>query len=94
MIQNAVPTFRARSMPNAPAFDPQRVFSLQLMLSKFEYDRKLNPCFTSGSFELAVSELAVQRTRRGVPLLVMGSRDDTECGTNVSSPLNAECSGV
>lgn len=74
-----VPTFRARSMPNAPAFDPQRVFSLQLMLSKFEYDRNLNPCFTSGSFELAVSELAVQRTRRGVPLLVMGSRDDTEC---------------
>ncbi len=74
-----VPTFRARSMPSAPAFDPQQVFSLQLMLSKFEYDRKLNPYFTPGSFELAVSEIAVQRTRRGVPLLVMGSRDDTEC---------------
>ncbi len=72
-----VPTFRARSMPSAPAFDPQQVFSLQLMLSKFEYDRELNPCFTAGSFELAVSEMAVQRNPRGVPLLVIGSRDDT-----------------
>ena len=71
-----VPTFRARSMPSAPAFDPQQVYSLQLMLSKFEYDRELNPCFTAGSFELAVSDLAVQRNPRGVRLVVLGSQDD------------------
>ncbi|NJM97759.1 MAG: CIA30 family protein [Phormidesmis sp. RL_2_1] len=70
-----VPTFRARSLPDAPAFDPARVFSFQLMLSKFEYDRKLNPRFSAGTFELAVSYISVQRPRQGIPLIVVGGPD-------------------
>ncbi|MEL6815829.1 MAG: CIA30 family protein [Cyanobacteria bacterium J06598_3] len=71
-----IATFRARSVPDAPAFDPQRVFSFQLMLSKFEYDRQLNPKFSAGPFELAVSKMSVYRPRQGVPLVVVGDRDD------------------
>ncbi|MEM9087658.1 MAG: CIA30 family protein [Cyanobacteria bacterium P01_F01_bin.53] len=72
-----VATFRARSVPNAPAFDPSRVFSLQLMLSKFEHDRRLNPQFMAGPFELAVSGLSVYRPRQGVPLVVVGVQDES-----------------
>ncbi len=69
-----VATFRARSMPEAPAFDPQKVFSLQLMLSKFEYDRQLNPNFKPGPFELAVRQISVYRPRQGPPLVIVGDR--------------------
>lgn len=72
-----VPTFRARSMPDAPPFNPAKVFSLQLMLSKFEYDRQLNPKFKAGPFELAVKNIGVYRPRQGVPLVVVGSQDET-----------------
>ncbi|MEL7350842.1 MAG: CIA30 family protein [Cyanobacteria bacterium P01_A01_bin.116] len=72
-----VPTFRARSMPDAPPFDPAKVFSLQLMLSKFEYDRQLNPKFKAGPFELAVKNIGVYRPRQGVPLVVVGNQDET-----------------
>ncbi len=71
-----VATFRAKSVPNAPPFDPQKVFSFQLMLSKFEYDRQLNPSFTPGTFELALQYMNVYRSRKGVPLLVVGSQDE------------------
>jgi hypothetical protein len=72
-----VPTFRARSVPDAPAFDAAKVFSFQLMLSKFEKDRQLNPQFAAGPFELAVSKISVYRARRGVPLVVVGSPEET-----------------
>ena len=72
-----MPTFRARSMPDAPPFDPAKVFSLQLMLSKFEYDRQLNPKFKAGPFELAVKNIGVYRPRQGVPLVVVGNQDET-----------------
>ncbi len=73
-----VATFRAKSVADAPPFDPQRVFSFQLMLSKFEYDRQLNPNFTPGTFELAVRYMSVCRQRKGVPLVVVGSSDEVE----------------
>lgn len=73
-----VATFRARSMPEAPAFDRQKVFSLQLMLSKFEYDRQLNPNFAPGTFELAVSQIGVYRLRQGPPLVIVGNSDESD----------------
>ncbi|KAI4332508.1 hypothetical protein L6164_017412 [Bauhinia variegata] len=51
------PLFRARTMPDAPPFDPSNIISLQLMFSKFEYDGKLNPTFIEGPFELPVSSI-------------------------------------
>ncbi|KAL5576974.1 hypothetical protein UlMin_018673 [Ulmus minor] len=51
------PIFRARSVSDAPPFDPTNVVSLQLMFSKFEYDGKLNPTFVEGPFQLPVSSI-------------------------------------
>ncbi|KAL1328783.1 hypothetical protein HN51_038562 [Arachis hypogaea] len=51
------PVFRARTVSDAPPFDPTNVISLQLMFSKFEYDGKLNGTFVEGSFELPVSSI-------------------------------------
>ncbi len=60
-----VPTFRARSMPDSSPFDPAKTVSFQLMLSKFEYDKRLNPSFTAGPFELAVKRIGLYRPRQG-----------------------------
>ncbi|XP_061364908.1 protein HIGH CHLOROPHYLL FLUORESCENCE PHENOTYPE 173, chloroplastic isoform X1 [Gastrolobium bilobum] len=51
------PVFRARTVSDAPPFDPSNVASLQLMFSKFEYDGKLNETFMEGPFELPVSSI-------------------------------------
>ncbi|CAA3011853.1 Hypothetical predicted protein [Olea europaea subsp. europaea] len=51
------PIFRARTVSDAPPFDASQIISLQLMFSKFEYDGKLNPTFTEGSFQLPVSSI-------------------------------------
>jgi hypothetical protein len=54
-----VPVFRAKTVKGAPGLNPSRVRSLQLMLSKFEYDGVLNPYFSAGSFTLLVQSIAV-----------------------------------
>ncbi|XP_057949330.1 uncharacterized protein LOC131144612 isoform X2 [Malania oleifera] len=51
------PVFRARTVSDAPPFDPSRIVSLQLMFSKFEYDGKLNPTFVEGAFQLLISSI-------------------------------------
>ncbi|XP_059436014.1 protein HIGH CHLOROPHYLL FLUORESCENCE PHENOTYPE 173, chloroplastic-like [Corylus avellana] len=51
------PIFRARTVSDAPPFDPTSVISLQLMFSKFEYDGKLNPTFVEGAFQLPLSSI-------------------------------------
>ena len=49
---------RARVVQRAP-ISPERIYSLQLMLSKFEYDRQLNPHFAAGPFQLVVESVKV-----------------------------------
>jgi hypothetical protein len=51
-----VPIFRAKTVTNAP-LDTTQIRSLQLMLSKFEYDRALNPQFTPGLFSLEIASI-------------------------------------
>lgn len=51
------PIFRARTVLDAPPFDPSKVISFQLMYSKFEYDGKLNPSFKEGAFLLPLSSI-------------------------------------
>ncbi|KAI3966038.1 hypothetical protein MKX01_010995 [Papaver californicum] len=51
------PIFRAKTVFEAPPFDPSTIVSLQLMYSKFEYDGKLNPTFEEGPFELPISTI-------------------------------------
>ncbi|KAK9268198.1 hypothetical protein L1049_010641 [Liquidambar formosana] len=51
------PIFRARTVFDAPPFNPSKIISMQLMFSKFEYDGKLNPTFVEGAFQLPVSSI-------------------------------------
>jgi uncharacterized protein YbjT (DUF2867 family) len=53
-----VPVFRAKVVNPSPPFDRHQIRSFQLMLSKFEYDRELNPKFTPGSFTLEIESIA------------------------------------
>lgn len=48
------PVFRAKTVKDAAPIDPSSICSLQLMLSKFEYDGELNPKFSDGGFALQV----------------------------------------
>ena len=54
---NLTPVFRAKTVQDCPSIDPSRISSLQLMLSKFEYDGALNPKFTPGGFALQVESI-------------------------------------
>lgn len=49
--------FRAKTMDFADPLDPSKISSFQLMLSKFEYDKELNPKFAPGSFALQVESI-------------------------------------
>ncbi|KAL8032402.1 hypothetical protein ABFX02_13G093800 [Erythranthe guttata] len=51
------PIFRAKTVADAPPFNPSEIISLQLMFSKFEYDGKLNPTFLEGPFQLPISAI-------------------------------------
>lgn len=51
------PVFRAKTLPDAPPIDRDRICSWQLMLSKFEYDGALNPHFTPGLFQLQIAAI-------------------------------------
>lgn len=53
--------FRSDTLENAPGLDPSRIIAFQLMLSKFEYDRELNPNFRPGKFEIVVDNVAAFR---------------------------------
>ena len=54
-----IPVLRAKRVQGGRAFDPKQVRSLQLMLSKFEYDGALNPRFTPGPFVLEMSQISL-----------------------------------
>ncbi len=56
-----VATRRARTVPEASSLNPAQLHSMQLMLSKFEYDGDLNPAFQAGAFGLTVERLGVYR---------------------------------
>lgn len=60
-----VSTFRARSLPDAAPYNPAKTVSFQLMLSKFEYNKQLNPCFIAGPFELAIRQVGLYRSQQG-----------------------------
>lgn len=53
-----IPAFRAKTLSNAAPLNASRICSLQLMLSKFEYDGNLNPHFTPGSFALELQTIS------------------------------------
>ena len=52
-----IPVFRAKTVPDAGSLNTSKITSLQLMLSKFEYDGALNPQFSAGFFSLEVESI-------------------------------------
>ena len=52
-----IPVFRAKTLDTAEQLDPSQISSFQLMLSKFEYDKELNPKFEPGGFALQVESI-------------------------------------
>lgn len=52
-----VPVFRAKTLDTKESIATENICSLQLMLSKFEYDGQLNPKFTPGRFALEVESI-------------------------------------
>ncbi len=52
-----VPVFRAKTVKDCPPIDASNIYSLQLMLSKFEYDGELNPRFSPGNFNLQIESI-------------------------------------
>ena len=67
-----VPVFRAKTLNGADAkpLDASKVYSMQLMLSKFEYDGMLNPSFATGPFELPIAEVSTYFKEPVVPRIV------------------------
>ncbi|MEB3341880.1 CIA30 family protein [Okeania sp.] len=56
-FKDLIPVFRARVVENAQPFNPNQIYSYQLMLSKFEYNRELNPKFAPGFFQLEIESI-------------------------------------
>ncbi len=56
-FKDLTPVFRAKVVENAQPFNPSQIYSCQLMLSKFEYNRELNPKFSPGFFQLEVESI-------------------------------------
>lgn len=52
-----IPVFRAKVVRDAGIFDRTKIYSFQLMLSKFEYEGALNPNFSPGNFALYVESI-------------------------------------
>ncbi|NJK61956.1 MAG: CIA30 family protein [Synechococcaceae cyanobacterium SM2_3_1] len=73
-----IPTFRARTLADAPPLDPSGVSSFQLMLSKFEQDKQLNPHFAPGPFGLQIQTLGVYRAQSLPQLVVLTVAPSTE----------------
>lgn len=79
-LRSQTPVFRAKTLRNSP-LDASSIFSLQLMLSKFEYDEMLNPSFTPGHFELPVAAIRTYMVPDGLrPRMVhVSSAGVTRC---------------
>ena len=72
-----VPTFRAKTVPNAPLLKSAHIHSLQIMLSKFEYDRQLNPHFSAGSFNLDLKAIGVYCNQARLPWIMVGNSESS-----------------
>jgi len=66
-----IPVVRAKTVPEAGVFDSSRVYSLQLMLSKFEYDGALNPRFSPGVFNLEVESIKAYGQEVNTPQVIL-----------------------
>jgi hypothetical protein len=74
-FRDLVPIFRAKTVTDAPSIDLSQIRSLQLMLSKFEYDRQLNPHFNPGLFSLQIESISAYDGRVTPQLVLVDTPD-------------------
>ncbi|KAG1677432.1 hypothetical protein FOA52_001887 [Chlamydomonas sp. UWO 241] len=78
--------FRAQTLRDGAPVDAASLFSVQLMLSKFEYDGGLNPEFRAGAFSLPISRISAYvdaerpRAPRVLVLSALGAVGGLEAG--------------
>ncbi|WP_241735219.1 CIA30 family protein [Cyanobacterium stanieri] len=68
-----IPVFRAKTVPEADKFDSSQMYSMQLMLSKFEYDGDYNPTFEAGSFALEIESISAYGAENVPQIFLMGN---------------------
>lgn len=81
-----IPVFRAKTVKDSGKFDASKVYSLQLMLSKFEYDGGYNPHFQAGAFALEIESIKASGAENSPQLILMGNPREWQ-NFNINSPL-------
>jgi hypothetical protein len=82
-----IPVFRAKTVSEAGKFDSSRIYSLQLMLSKFEYDGAYNPTFRAGAFNLEIEFIKAYGKENSPQLILMGNLNSWSNRENPSQLL-------
>lgn len=82
-----IPVFRAKTVSEADKFDGSKVYSLQLMLSKFEYDGAYNPTFRAGAFSLEIESIRAYGKENSPQLILMGDLNSWSIQENQSQLL-------
>lgn len=77
-FDDLIPVFRAKTVHDADKFDSSKVYSLQLMLSKFEYDGEYNPNFQAGAFTLEVESVKVYGNENIPQLILLNYQENSE----------------
>jgi hypothetical protein len=77
-FSNLMPVKRAKIVHDAPPLERHQVSSMQIMLSKFEYDGGLNPSFRPGEFELELCSIGAYGDRTLPQLIVVAPLANTE----------------
>lgn len=75
-FDDLIPVFRAKTVRDADKFDRTQLYSLQLMLSKFEYDGGYNNTFRSGLFKLEIESIKAYGRENSPRLILLGSTKD------------------
>jgi Complex I intermediate-associated protein 30 (CIA30) len=84
-FSNLVPVQRAKTIQGAPSLDLTQISSVQIMISKFEYDGGMNPRFRPGDFELELCSIEAYGDRVLPQIVVVAPVADTE--GNLAQPL-------
>ncbi len=80
-----VPVFRAKIVNPSMPIDRRQIRAFQLMLSKFEYDKALNPRFTPGLFSLEIESIAAYGGTR-LPQLAIVQEPADELSASILAP--------
>lgn len=85
-FSDLIPVFRAKTVKDAGKFEQNKVYSMQLMLSKFEYDGGYNPHFQAGAFALEIESIKAYGAENSPELILMGNPSQWQ-DFNINSPL-------